>query len=437
MKKYSLFLFLTLLPVMFHAQMCELDTFPLPNDNLWGMKVIYCKENPTDTVRYGDFPYGFVYPYDLVSGASTVYFPVACDLLRVTIPEGGDSLYGVAMAGFFSTKDMDSLRVVFGALAEMSDGSVVLLDTVDFSNHYRVKLFEHYETDTAGKRNFYYPYFYEFYFDQPISLVDVDSLYIGNYRIYDNRHLSPEERMEYHQFPIAVAHGVPATWVNEGSWNYNSLYDRWSKGWPTFPWAGYVAIVAPDEVRCPRPAAPWLAAVDGSSATLQWDPCLCDSLQLELTPLDSLGFPAAPARTHIPQSDSLLTLHDLDTSRCYAARLRVQCHHQCPSHDTTLWSPWSDTLRFCLGTGGIDGLAAPAAPGLMPNPTDGPLTVETDGRATAIAVHDMAGRPVGGWRVEVLDDTRATLDVAPLRPGAYLLTVQTAAGSRTARFVRR
>ena len=371
-----------------------------------------------------------MYPYNL---SETFYYYPSIGLCAVHVPEA-DSLYGVAMAGFFSTKDMDSLHVLMGVCKRVY-GQFVLLDTADFTKHYRVKLFEHYEIDTAGKYIYSYPYLYEFYFDRPVSIADVDTLFVGVYGFNIYRTVPPPPVPPYIQYPFVVAQGWDNTGTNNGKfWRF--LDGEWEES-GFMGWYGYFPIVAPDEVRCPRPAAPWLAAVDGHSATLQWDPCLCDSLQLELTLLDSLGIPAAPARTHIPQTDSLLTLHDLDTSRCYAARLRVQCHHQCPSHDTTLWSPWSDTLRFCLGTGGIDGLAAPAAPGLMPNPTDGPLTVETDGRATAIAVHDMAGRLVGGWRVEALDDTRATLDVAPLRPGAYLLTVQTASGSRTARFVRR
>lgn len=74
---------------------------------------------------------------------------------------------------------------------------------------------------------------------------------------------------------------------------------------------------------------------------------------------------------------------------------------------------------------------------LFPNPTDGPLTVETDGMATAIVVYDLMGRPIGGWQLDALTKTHATLDVSSLRPGAYLLAVQTETGTKTARFVRK
>ena len=74
---------------------------------------------------------------------------------------------------------------------------------------------------------------------------------------------------------------------------------------------------------------------------------------------------------------------------------------------------------------------------LFPNPTDGPLTMATDGMAEAVFIHDFVGRPVGGWHLDALTESFVTLDVSALRPGAYLLTVTTSTGTRTARFVRR
>lgn len=74
---------------------------------------------------------------------------------------------------------------------------------------------------------------------------------------------------------------------------------------------------------------------------------------------------------------------------------------------------------------------------LFPNPTDGPLTMATDGMAEAVFIHDFVGRPVGGWHLDALTESFVTLDVSALRPGAYLLSVTTSTGTRTARFVRR
>ena len=74
---------------------------------------------------------------------------------------------------------------------------------------------------------------------------------------------------------------------------------------------------------------------------------------------------------------------------------------------------------------------------LFPNPTDGPLTMSTDGMAEAVFVHDMTGHIVGGWHLDALTETSVTLDVSALRSGPYLLTVTTATGTCTARFLRK
>lgn len=75
-------------------------------------------------------------------------------------------------------------------------------------------------------------------------------------------------------------------------------------------------------------------------------------------------------------------------------------------------------------------------PDLFPNPTRGPLTMVTDGMAESVIVFDLQGHPVGGWHLETLMETAVVLDVSPLRPGPYLLTVTTSVGSRTVRFLR-
>lgn len=74
---------------------------------------------------------------------------------------------------------------------------------------------------------------------------------------------------------------------------------------------------------------------------------------------------------------------------------------------------------------------------LFPNPTDGPLTMATDGMAEAVFVHDMTGHIVGGWHLDALTETSVTLDVSALRSGPYLLTVTTSSGTCTARFLRK
>jgi len=71
------------------------------------------------------------------------------------------------------------------------------------------------------------------------------------------------------------------------------------------------------------------------------------------------------------------------------------------------------------------------ADGLYPNPTDGQVTVVTDGEVEAIVIYTADGRPVGGWKMLSLSDDHATLDVSILPDGLYLLTVRTANATTT------
>ncbi len=73
---------------------------------------------------------------------------------------------------------------------------------------------------------------------------------------------------------------------------------------------------------------------------------------------------------------------------------------------------------------------------LFPNPTDGPLTMHTDGEPQKVLIYTLDGRPVGGWHLTALGDDFVSLDVSSLRPGPYLLSVVTATSTRTARFIR-
>ena len=69
--------------------------------------------------------------------------------------------------------------------------------------------------------------------------------------------------------------------------------------------------------------------------------------------------------------------------------------------------------------------------GLYPNPTDGQVTVATDGEAQDIIIYTTDGHPVGGWKLISLSDSHATLDVSNLPDGLYLLSIHTPQGVAT------
>ena len=74
---------------------------------------------------------------------------------------------------------------------------------------------------------------------------------------------------------------------------------------------------------------------------------------------------------------------------------------------------------------------------LFPNPTDGPLTMSTDGEPQEVLIFTLDGHPVGGWKLTALGDDFVSLDVSSLRSGPDLLSVVTPLGLCTARFIRR
>ena len=62
---------------------------------------------------------------------------------------------------------------------------------------------------------------------------------------------------------------------------------------------------------------------------------------------------------------------------------------------------------------------------LYPNPTSWEVTVSVDGEVQAIVIYNAMGQPVGGWKLQALEDGVAILDVSSLPTGNYLLTVRT------------
>ena len=148
---------------------------------------IFIKEYPQDTVYVGNprylFPNG---------GKDTLCFKMGFPVTSCWGSSGpitvlqyiatGAPLHGIALSGYFYTKSMDTIRSVYCAYAKRG-GQMVLLDTVDFDNHYDVKILEmdlHARTgeDTATKL---YSYLYEFYFDTPLPTIQGEEIFVGIY----------------------------------------------------------------------------------------------------------------------------------------------------------------------------------------------------------------------------------------------------------------
>ena len=389
---------------------------------------IALREYPYDTVRFGDHRFLFNGPYDLyyIDG-----LPQACmggmhvrTVLQYITPEA--KLHGIGVVCYILSKDPDSLRVVFSAY-KRENGEMRLLDTVDFTSYHVANAFELEVLELAtDKYEYGYPYLYELYFDQQHDLSAGDTIYVGLQSIESN---------------IVQHYAGYAFFLHPSSFTPNCWYgNHYGDGWSRFTfynliWGGFFPIVQPDQPHC---RVPRRFAVDSrqslSSASFSWasKPCDCDTLELRLHTLDSLGRPA-DSLLHTVHGDTACTLAGLDTGIYYSASLRARCHHRCPSHDTLLHSSWTAPLRFYLGkreptlvdtTLGIPAAPQPPPFDLYPNPTTGILNVELgnldfEGAAT-LQLLDLEGRLLQEFKIP---DSKFEIDVGTLPSGTYLVRI--------------
>ena len=114
-------------------------------------------------------------------------------------------------------------------------------------------------------------------------------------------------------------------------------------------------------------------------------------------------------------------LSGLEAGTEYAVRVRGLCF------DTTIYSEWSDTVHFVRqGTQGVEEPSPHTH--LSPNPARGEVTVATDYALRSIAIYDMQGHKVLDSEAEGFT---ASLDIAALPQGSYIVVVLTAQGRST------
>ena len=128
----------------------------------------------------------------------------------------------------------------------------------------------------------------------------------------------------------------------------------------------------------------------------------------------------------------------LDTSIYYYAWLRTSCPHECPSHDTVIWSKWSSPLLFCSGANAPD-TTAPEYPddttaavcnadllqrhvSVSPNPAGDRVEVLSNFGLTEIEVYDEQGHLQQTLKTTGL---KAALATAAWPRGTYYLRIHT------------
>ena len=125
--------------------------------------------------------------------------------------------------------------------------------------------------------------------------------------------------------------------------------------------------------------------------------------------------------TVVPSDEEGCWLSGLEAGAEYAVRVRGLCF------DTTIYSEWSDTVHFVRqGTQGVEEPSPHTH--LSPNPARGEVTVATDYALRSVAIYDMQGHKVLDSEAEGFT---ASLDIAALPQGSYIVVVLTAQGRST------
>ena len=197
-----------------------------------------------------------------------------------------------------------------------------------------------------------------------------------------------------------------------------------------------------DSFSCPEVGGFSFAGINAGYPTFVWDTAEEHTVyQLAYgaydTPLDSLTVVETDNWYH-----ELITTLSPDVY--YQARLRAKCHHQCPLHDTVMWTPWTDPVYFYTGDHmpdtthhgepeGIAGAEGQASFTLAPNPARGSVTLTLTGmpaQGTTLTLYDAAGREV---LRRTLSEQRTTIPTAELPAGVYTVTVTGPQGTGTRR----
>lgn len=211
------------------------------------------------------------------------------------------------------------------------------------------------------------------------------------------------------------------------AWYLQSSFTRVVTNW----WGGIFPIVQPERIMCTAPVAEVFERGD-DYALLAWD-SVEGACQLSVAPY---GVPADSGMV-VSVTDTMYTATGLDSGIYYVARLRTECHHQCPIHDTLVWSPWGQPTLFYLGNTepqlGLRPIEEEPTWTLSPNPAHGIATVEAQAPLQKVELMTAKGECL---QIHNLNGAkRLELNLTGLVPGLYLVRITTANGTSTRRLV--
>ena len=303
---------------------------------------------------------------------------------------------------------------------------------------------------------------YKYYFDTPHYGL-IDTIYVGFYFDYDSARSLGEFHSqvmygEYVWDPLVSDENNPyfmnqTCWmlrIYDGAWLYhsgdsvNEAY-QWDHAYSfidnnlRFLADGVFPIVEPKVVdtipACEVPDSLHIMMQNGDYLILEWAEAP-HSLGYQLSYGD---FRNDPDSNHIESLAVNRKAFRIDTGIYYAARVRSQCSHSCPVHDTLVWSDWSEPVFFYAGTmpdTATVGIAEVERLSVLisPNPTSGRVNIRASEPMRQVAVYDMAGKEV--FEAEsVVPKPEWDLDLSSLPSGSYIVKVTTKSLTTTRKLI--
>ena len=256
----------------------------------------------------------------------------------------------------------------------------------------------------------------------------------------------PSPNICWEHYPIAYSYSVNS--VNPPMYSY----DYWVK-YDTLPWHNipgrlsrriFVPNIFPilDTLfgtPCAAVTGLQTVEVDSLWATLMWSAdARHQEWEVKYRPMDDSLAGDSVVTVNVPT----VTLTGLTPGTVYSVRVRGLCD-ACIEN----YSPWSDTLQFVttftppdttpdtlpwihphtLGIGNLDIYTR-----IMPNPAHDVVNVLSSYQLKSVAVYDLTGRQL---LMEPADGMTATVNVAALPRGTYILAIHTLQGIATKRLV--
>ena len=384
--------------------------------------------NTVDTLSYGT-PYYFQ-PYedfdDFVEIGIGNILP-GLGYMEQYVPDTPTTIYGIAATATYGRECRGN---AYFFLADKDQaGNWRYLDTVERYGYHVISTFCYPDTMSSGRNRMYIIPSYEYYFEQPHIMSD--TFYVGIFTDDYWTHIDSMSIYGYCGYANSPGWSSYHYWPRRGGWfRIDQPYDDLFGGY-IFGKVGLYPIIQPDRLLCGGPGGLRLVERGSDYASIAWggnrpfDDLYSGRYQVSAGPL----YTPPDSNNIITVSDSTAVVTGLDSGIYLAAWVRSECDHQCPNHDTLLWSQWSGPLVFYVGTyaPGEASVQTPLAAdiSLSPNPATDVVRVESGERKVeSYEVVDMQGRIILRQQLPA-PVSSLLIDTSPLPSGSYLLRLYT------------